>query len=150
MWMAHAHLSFYIFIVRADPVSSSANGPVLSHFHSRCVPLVALSIPPRISSYPKRLELPSTLPNAFRSPIWPFGHPTDVSPSPATRVCLPAHLVSITPPRAGYKDVRQQPVHACSPPIHTIQVLHAGLQDDAVPETFTITHVDRDGVLFPM
>ena len=148
--MAHVCLSFYIFIVRADPVLSSANGPVLSHFHSQRVPLVALSIPPRISSYPKWLESPSTLPNAFRSPIWPFGHPTDVSPSPATRVCLPAHLVSITPPRVGYKDVRQQPVHACSPPIHTIQVLHVGLRDDAVPETIMITHVDRDGVLFLM
>lgn len=34
-------------------------------------------------------------------------------------------------------------------PDHMIQVLHAGLRDDAVPETFAITHVNRDGVPFP-
>jgi hypothetical protein len=34
-------------------------------------------------------------------------------------------------------------------PDHMIQVLHAGLRDDAVPETFSITHVNRDGVPFP-
>ena len=33
-------------------------------------------------------------------------------------------------------------------PGHMIQVLHASLRGDAVPKTFTITHVDRDGVSF--
>lgn len=34
-------------------------------------------------------------------------------------------------------------------PDHMIQVLHAGLRDDSIPETFSITHVNREGVTFP-
>ncbi|KIJ07718.1 hypothetical protein PAXINDRAFT_89958, partial [Paxillus involutus ATCC 200175] len=34
-------------------------------------------------------------------------------------------------------------------PDHMIQVLHAGLKDDTTPETFSVTHVNRDGATFP-
>ncbi|KAG9309268.1 Muskelin N-terminus-domain-containing protein [Chiua virens] len=34
-------------------------------------------------------------------------------------------------------------------PDHMIQVLHAGLRDDSISETFSIKNVNRDGVLFP-
>lgn len=34
-------------------------------------------------------------------------------------------------------------------PDHMIQVLHAGLRDDSVAETFSTTHVNRGGVPFP-
>ncbi|KAH7925639.1 hypothetical protein BV22DRAFT_1119428 [Leucogyrophana mollusca] len=35
-------------------------------------------------------------------------------------------------------------------PEHMIQVLHTGLKDDAIPETFAVRHVNRDGVPFPV
>ncbi|KAF9236343.1 Muskelin N-terminus-domain-containing protein [Melanogaster broomeanus] len=46
-------------------------------------------------------------------------------------------------------NVKEFKLYVGLAPDHMIQALHAGLKDDAVPETFAITHVNRDGVPFP-
>ncbi|KAH7910095.1 Muskelin N-terminus-domain-containing protein, partial [Hygrophoropsis aurantiaca] len=35
-------------------------------------------------------------------------------------------------------------------PEHMIHVLHTGLKDDAIPETFAVRHVNREGIPFPV
>ncbi|KAG6375664.1 muskelin 1, intracellular mediator kelch motif-containing protein [Boletus reticuloceps] len=46
-------------------------------------------------------------------------------------------------------NMKEFKIYAGLNPDHMIQVLHAGLRDDAVQETFSIPHVNRDGVPFP-
>ncbi|KAF8134289.1 Muskelin N-terminus-domain-containing protein [Boletus edulis] len=46
-------------------------------------------------------------------------------------------------------NMKEFKIYAGLNPDHMIQILHAGLRDDAVQETFSIPHINRDGVPFP-
>ncbi|KAF8550620.1 galactose oxidase [Imleria badia] len=64
-------------------------------------------------------------------------------------LCADSNPLSLQFQRKHPCNMKEFKLYVGLNPDHMIQVLHAGLRDDATPETFSIAHVNRDGVPFP-